>query len=44
MKFALFLTRPRRLAWPRTSPFHGANAGSNPAGDAIFSVICKRKL
>ena len=26
--------RPRRLAWPRTSPFHGGNAGSNPAGDA----------
>ena len=25
---------PRRLAWPRTSPFHGGNAGSNPAGDA----------
>ncbi|MGZ6235812.1 MAG: hypothetical protein ACXWMJ_00665, partial [Syntrophales bacterium] len=20
-------SRPRRLAWPRTSPFHGANAG-----------------
>jgi hypothetical protein len=27
-------TSPRRLARPRTSPFHGANAGSNPAGDA----------
>src|SRR5271157_3191160 len=27
-------TRPRRLARPRTSPFHGGNAGSNPAGDA----------
>jgi hypothetical protein len=26
--------RPRRLARPRTSPFHGGNAGSNPAGDA----------
>jgi hypothetical protein len=25
---------PRRLARPRTSPFHGGNAGSNPAGDA----------
>jgi hypothetical protein len=24
----------RRLARPRTSPFHGGNAGSNPAGDA----------
>ena len=34
MKFALFLTRPRRLAWPRTSPFHGGNTGSNPVGDA----------
>ena len=28
-------SRPRRLARPRTSPFHGGNAGSNPAGDAI---------
>ena len=27
---------PRRLARPRTSPFHGGNAGSNPAGDAII--------
>jgi hypothetical protein len=27
-------TRPRRLAWPRTSPFHGGNTGSNPVGDA----------
>jgi hypothetical protein len=26
--------RPRRLAWPRTSPFHGGNTGSNPVGDA----------
>src|SRR6266852_3299714 len=26
---------PRRLAWPRTSPFHGGNTGSNPVGDAI---------
>ena len=25
---------PRRLAWPRTSPFHGGNTGSNPVGDA----------
>ena len=25
---------PHRLAWPRTSPFQGGNAGSNPAGDA----------
>src|SRR5271168_3762798 len=28
------LSRPRRLAWPRTSPFHGGNTGSNPVGDA----------
>ena len=34
MKLASFLKRPRRLARPRTSPFHGGNAGSNPAGDA----------
>src|ERR1700680_2107852 len=27
-------SRPRRLAWPRTSPFHGGNTGSNPVGDA----------
>jgi hypothetical protein len=27
-------TRPRRLARPRTSPFHGGNTGSNPVGDA----------
>ena len=25
----------------RASPFHGANAGSNPAGDANFSMTCK---
>ena len=25
---------PRRLARPRTSPFHGGNTGSNPVGDA----------
>jgi hypothetical protein len=25
----------------RTAPFHGANAGSNPAGDAIFSMTYK---
>jgi hypothetical protein len=29
-----FLGRPRRLARPRTSPFHGGNTGSNPVGDA----------
>lgn len=25
--------RPRRLARPRTPPFHGDNMGSNPIGD-----------
>ena len=29
---------PRRLARPRTSPFHGGNAGSNPAGDANHAL------
>ena len=28
------LASPRRLARPRTSPFHGGNTGSNPVGDA----------
>src|SRR5580704_6324405 len=28
---------PRRLARPRTSPFHGGNTGSNPVGDANHS-------
>src|SRR5271169_6610837 len=28
--------RPRRLARPRTSPFHGGNTGSNPVGDANY--------
>ena len=36
------LSRPRRLAWPRTSPFHGGNTGSNPVGDAKFSAISFR--
>ena len=31
---ALASPGPRRLAWPRTSPFHGGNTGSNPVGDA----------
>src|SRR5438270_5866269 len=31
---ALLLQSPRRLARPRTSPFHGGNTGSNPVGDA----------
>jgi hypothetical protein len=36
-RFGLHLfapNRPRRLARPRTSPFHGGNTGSNPVGDA----------
>ena len=34
-------SRPRRLARPRTSPFHGGNTGSNPVGDAKLIVsIC----
>src|SRR5438128_12674336 len=31
------ISGPRRLAWPRTSPFHGGNTGSNPVGDAKSS-------
>ena len=29
--------RPHRLARPRTQPFQGCYAGSNPAGDAMAS-------
>ena len=29
----IFLESPRRLARPRTPPFHGDNMGSNPIGD-----------
>src|SRR5580658_8391482 len=36
--------RPRRLAWPRTSPFHGGNTGSNPVGDAKSYQRFTRKL
>ena len=32
-----FRLRPRRLARPRTPPFHGDNTGSNPVGDAKSS-------
>src|ERR1700685_566915 len=32
-------TSPRRLAWPRTSPFHGGNTGSNPVGDAKVTGV-----
>src|ERR1700730_76257 len=38
------LNRPRRLAWPRTSPFHGGNTGSNPVGDAKSYQRFTRKL
>ena len=34
----LLPSRPHRLARPRTPPFHGGNAGSNPAGDAILAI------
>ncbi len=30
--------RPRRLARPRTPPFHGDNTGSNPVGDAKHRI------
>ena len=34
--------RPRRLARPRTPPFHGDNTGSNPVGDAkLDSLVWK---
>jgi hypothetical protein len=32
-----YLVRPRRLARPRTPPFHGDNMGSNPIGDTKHS-------
>ncbi len=36
-------SRPRRLARPRTPPFHGDNTGSNPVGDANKNAFaCKR--
>lgn len=28
----------------RLALFHGTKAGSNPAGDAMFSVVCWRSL
>ena len=34
----LALQRPRRLARPRTPPFHGDNTGSNPVGDANKTI------
>ena len=39
----LILQCPRRLARPRTSPFHGGNTGSNPVGDAN-KIITPRTL
>ena len=36
-------TRPHRLAWSRTSPFHGGNGGSNPPGDAWNLNDLRRK-
>lgn len=35
----IIIFRPHRLAWFRTSPFHGGGAGSNPAGDALLTRI-----
>ena len=40
--------RPRRLARPRTPPFHGDNTGSNPVGDAnkikdLAEISCFRR-
>ncbi len=29
--------------WNMFAPFHGANAGSNPAGDGILSMTCVQK-
>lgn|GEM_PF-1428506 len=39
----LFDGSPHRLAWPRTPAFHAGDAGSNPAGDAIFNQIYSKK-
>jgi len=39
-----FRSHPRRvfsISYLLTGFFHGANAGSNPAGDAIFSITYK---
>lgn len=35
--------RPRRLARPRTPPFHGDNTGSNPVGDAKW-ILSRERL
>ena len=37
LRVVSYLARPRRLARPRTPPFHGDNTGSNPVGDAKHS-------
>src|ERR1700758_4267887 len=36
--------RPRRLARPRTPPFHGDNMGSNPIGDTNDSTVTDSSL
>src|SRR6185437_330395 len=41
---ACLLPRPRRLARPRTSPFHCCNGGSNPPGDARFPFSCPKAI
>jgi hypothetical protein len=30
--------RPHRLAWSRTPAFHAGDRGSNPLGDATYSI------
>ena len=40
----LFDGSPHRLAWPRTPAFHAGDAGSNPAGDAIYDQIYFEKI
>ena len=34
---------PYRLAWSRTSPFHGGDRGSNPLRDASM-LVCEHFL
>jgi len=45
--FRHFGSHPRRVfsfSYGSWASFHGANACSNPAGDAILSMICVRKF
>ena len=35
LKNGLWYTLSPSSSWPRTSPSHGGNTGSNPVGDAI---------